>query len=56
MSSLSFIMDIHIYKGRIATGAQFIANAEKKDWIYKTFNAYVTEMESAAVRAGSRFK
>ncbi|QWC23558.1 5'-methylthioadenosine/adenosylhomocysteine nucleosidase [Rossellomorea aquimaris] len=41
--------DTKVFKGRVATGDQFIANAEKKQWIYETFNAYVCEMEGAAV-------
>jgi adenosylhomocysteine nucleosidase len=41
--------EVTVYKGLIATGDQFIANAEKKQWIYETFNAYVVEMEGGAV-------
>ncbi|MFD2923374.1 5'-methylthioadenosine/adenosylhomocysteine nucleosidase [Halobacillus naozhouensis] len=40
---------VDVFKGLIATGDQFIASAEKKQWIYETFNAYVVEMEGAAV-------
>ncbi|WP_163528149.1 5'-methylthioadenosine/adenosylhomocysteine nucleosidase [Halobacillus ihumii] len=40
---------VDVFKGLIATGDQFIASAEKKEWIYETFNAYVVEMEGAAV-------
>jgi len=36
-------------EGIIATGDQFVANAERKDWIGKTFNADALEMEGAAV-------
>ncbi len=36
-------------EGIIATGDQFIANAERKDWIGNTFNADALEMEGAAV-------
>ena len=36
-------------EGVIATGDQFVANAERKDWIGKTFNADALEMEGAAV-------
>jgi adenosylhomocysteine nucleosidase len=41
--------DAKVFKGRIATGDQFIADAEKKQWIFDNFNAYVVEMEGAAV-------
>jgi len=33
----------------IATGDQFVANAERKDWIGDTFNADALEMEGASV-------
>ena len=36
-------------EGIIATGDQFVANAERKDWIGKTFKADALEMEGAAV-------
>ncbi len=36
-------------EGVIATGDQFVANAERKEWISKTFNADALEMEGAAV-------
>ncbi|WP_102348097.1 5'-methylthioadenosine/adenosylhomocysteine nucleosidase [Bacillus sp. Marseille-P3661] len=39
----------NVFKGRIATGDQFIASAEKSEWILNTFNAYVVEMEGGAV-------
>ncbi|WP_404328105.1 5'-methylthioadenosine/adenosylhomocysteine nucleosidase [Mesobacillus maritimus] len=39
----------NVFKGRIATGDQFIASAEKSQWILDTFNAYVVEMEGGAV-------
>ena len=35
--------------GVIATGDQFIASKERKDWIAQTFNADAIEMEGAAV-------
>ncbi|MBM7552027.1 5'-methylthioadenosine/adenosylhomocysteine nucleosidase [Thalassobacillus pellis] len=41
--------DIQVFTERIATGDQFIADEEKKQWILDTFNAYVVEMEGAAV-------
>ncbi len=36
-------------EGVIATGDQFVANAERKDWIGETFKADALEMEGAAV-------
>jgi adenosylhomocysteine/aminodeoxyfutalosine nucleosidase len=36
-------------EGIIATGDQFVANAERKDWIGNTFNADALEMEGASV-------
>jgi len=41
--------DVNVFTGRIATGDQFIASAEKSKWILDTFNAYVVEMEGGAV-------
>ena len=41
--------DISTFKGRVASGDQFIDSKEKKDWIHDTFDAYCTEMEGAAV-------
>ncbi|PTX64677.1 adenosylhomocysteine nucleosidase [Melghirimyces profundicolus] len=40
---------VDVYTARIATGDQFIASEKKTKWIYETFNAYVVEMEGAAV-------
>ena len=36
-------------EGVIATGDQFVANAQRKDWIGTTFNADALEMEGASV-------
>jgi len=36
-------------EGIIATGDQFVADPERKEWIGKTFNADALEMEGAAV-------
>jgi len=36
-------------EGVIATGDQFVANAERKDWIGNTFSADALEMEGASV-------
>lgn len=40
---------VDVFKGRVATGDQFIASEEKTKWIRETFDAYVVEMEGAAV-------
>jgi adenosylhomocysteine/aminodeoxyfutalosine nucleosidase len=42
---------IELKKGIIATGDQFIADNERKEWIAKTFDADAIEMEGAAVAA-----
>ncbi len=42
-------LKITIKEGIVATGDQFIASNEKKEWIAKTFNASAIEMEGAAV-------
>jgi adenosylhomocysteine/aminodeoxyfutalosine nucleosidase len=36
-------------EGVIATGDQFVANPERKDWIGETFKAHALEMEGASV-------
>jgi len=36
-------------EGIIATGDQFVANVERKNWIAKIFDAHALEMEGAAV-------
>ena len=36
-------------EGVIATGDQFVANSDRKEWISKTFNADALEMEGASV-------
>lgn len=41
--------DNRIYKGRIVTGDQFIADTMKVESFYKLYNAYAVDMESAAV-------
>ncbi len=41
--------NIELKGGVIATGDQFIADSERKDWIAKTFNADAIEMEGASV-------
>jgi adenosylhomocysteine/aminodeoxyfutalosine nucleosidase len=42
-------LNIKLLDGIIATGDQFIADNEKKEWIRKTFNADALEMEGASV-------
>ena len=41
--------DLTLKEGIIATGDQFVANSERKDWILNTFNADAIEMEGASV-------
>jgi adenosylhomocysteine/aminodeoxyfutalosine nucleosidase len=40
---------LKLVEGIIATGDQFVANTERKDWIGKTFKAHALEMEGASV-------
>jgi len=42
-------LNIKLYEGVIATGDQFIASPQKKEWIKKTFHADAIEMEGASV-------
>ncbi len=42
-------LNIKLYEGVIATGDQFIASPQKKEWIQKTFHADAIEMEGASV-------
>ncbi len=41
--------DTNIFKGRVATGDQFIASPEKKRFIWDKFSASCVEMEGAAI-------
>ncbi|QUW21371.1 5'-methylthioadenosine/adenosylhomocysteine nucleosidase [Sporosarcina sp. Marseille-Q4063] len=41
--------DINVVQGRIASGDQFIASAEQKEWISENFSPYAVEMEGAAI-------
>ncbi len=41
--------DLTLKEGVIATGDQFVANSERKEWILNTFNADALEMEGASV-------
>lgn len=40
---------IALKEGIIATGDQFVANVERKNWIAKVFDAHALEMEGASV-------
>jgi adenosylhomocysteine nucleosidase len=40
---------VHYLKGTIASGDQFIATAEKKQWIREHFEAIAAEMEGASI-------
>ncbi len=42
-------MGKEVQEGIIATGDQFVANEDRKNWIGKTFNADALEMEGASV-------
>ncbi len=42
-------MDVQLQEGIIATGDQFVANVERKDWIGETFSADALEMEGGSV-------
>lgn len=42
-------MGLHVKEGIIATGDQFVANEERKNWIGSTFNADALEMEGGSV-------
>jgi len=42
-------MDKRLLEGVIATGDQFVASQERKDWIASTFNADALEMEGGSV-------
>jgi adenosylhomocysteine/aminodeoxyfutalosine nucleosidase len=48
-NSVASDKNITLKSGIIATGDQFIANEERKEWICKTFNADALEMEGASV-------
>ena len=43
------IPEIGVFRGRVASGDEFIANKERKDAILKEFDAYCCEMEGAAI-------
>lgn len=43
------VLGIKAVPVRIASGDQFISNAEKKKWLVKTFDAKACEMESGAI-------
>lgn len=41
--------DISVFRGRVLSGDQFIAEKEKKQWLSDTFSGMCTEMEGAAI-------
>ena len=47
--SVAAEMGLHVREGIIATGDQFVANEERKNWIGTTFNADALEMEGGSV-------
>jgi adenosylhomocysteine/aminodeoxyfutalosine nucleosidase len=42
-------LDIKLHEGTIATGDQFVANPQRKEWIANTFKADALEMEGGSV-------
>ena len=48
-ASIALEKDFKFIEGTIATGDQFIADNDKKEWIKETFNADCIEMEGASV-------
>jgi adenosylhomocysteine nucleosidase len=41
--------DINVFKGRVVTGDQFVADKSKKKWLIENFSGYCTEMEGGAI-------
>ena len=41
--------DLSVFRGRVATGDEFVASKERKDAITQEFQAYCCEMEGAAI-------
>lgn len=41
--------EIKVFRGRVVSGDQFIADKEKKEYIVKNFQGLCTEMEGAAI-------
>ncbi len=48
-SGIETLADIKAVRGVIATGDQFVASAEKKEFITSNFNAIVCEMEGGSI-------
>jgi adenosylhomocysteine/aminodeoxyfutalosine nucleosidase len=48
-ASVAKELNIALKEGVIATGDQFVASSERKEWIEKTFHADALEMEGASV-------
>lgn len=49
--SVASELGLNVVEGVVATGDQFVANSEKKNWIASTYNAVALEMEGASVAA-----
>ncbi|WP_430001460.1 hypothetical protein [Metabacillus fastidiosus] len=47
--------NVTVHLGKIANGDQFIASAEKKDYMMKNFSSYVVEMEGGATAHAAMF-
>lgn len=43
------VLDHNIFVGRILSGDEFVASANKKDMLWKEFEGYCVEMEGAAI-------
>jgi adenosylhomocysteine nucleosidase len=41
--------DIKVFRGRVVSGDQFVADSGKKKWLIKNFGGLCTEMEGAAI-------
>lgn len=41
--------EISVFRGRVLSGDQFIAEKQKKDWLVNNFHGMCTEMEGAAI-------
>lgn len=44
---------LHIHKGTVVTGDQFISDNKRKEWIKNEFDGLCTEMEGAAIAQGA---
>lgn len=41
--------DIHVFRGRVVSGDQFVSDKAKKEWIKENFGGLCVEMEGAAI-------